>query len=193
VDSLNARALGLLRSNAFLIRTELDFILAREAHLLPSGLTWETWAPLVPHLLAIPDDSVSRRFRYGQLRLARLNWVVRLFQPTSAKTAWFYELPRLGSTASYLREMSIPLLFVFAALSLALSSMQVVLSTELDALDFPGLDGLAIKRAFVLCSLLVLVLLALLVILVVSIPAGVLVWQLSWGFLRRKRNVKNHV
>lgn len=193
--TLRASALGLLRTYALLLPAELDFILARESHLLPSSsnFTWETWAPLLPHLLSIPDSSVSPRFHYGQLRLSRVNWAVRLFRPPSAETFWFYQLPRLGSTASYLREMSIPLLFVFAALSLALSSMQVVLSTDVEVLDLlPGLDGRTIQRAFVVCALMLLVFSAFVGVAMIFIPAGVLMWQLSWGFSRRRRNVKYH-
>ncbi|KAK3372689.1 hypothetical protein B0H63DRAFT_527516 [Podospora didyma] len=175
-DSLRGMALGILRSYALLMPTELDFILAHEARLFPSDVTWEAWAPLVPYLTFIPDGSVSKRFHFGQLLLSPLNWCIRPLQPLSAESWWFYDgLARLGSTTNLLYQVFIPLIFVFAALPLR---------------ALTGLDIAAMQRVFVLCSLVVLGLLAIILLLMLLVPAAVLIAQLVWIFTRQERHTE---
>jgi len=76
-------ALGLLQSYLALVPTELDFDLARDAHLFPSGYKWEDWRALTRRVLDdYPGDSVYDhvpvRYRYGELRLTRLDKIYRL-------------------------------------------------------------------------------------------------------------------
>lgn len=154
-------ALGFVRSYARLIRYPSDFALAVEAGLIPSSspspnprpsspssnprpsspshpppgeLTYTTFSTFVQHFSDIPDADVSLRWRFGQLRLSRLNWGVRIFQPrTSTEKGFLYRIyyeQQYWQTGQLLNEFAAPFLFLFATLSLILSGMQVVLASE---------------------------------------------------------------
>jgi len=185
-------ALGFMRSYALLVRHHVDFILARESHLFPTDFKWEEWSEFIAPFRHIEDEDVANRYHYGQLRLSRLDWTVRLFRPSSAATLWFYELP-FWSTGMYVERAIAPFLFSFASLSLVLSAMQVLVSIPEEGLGFhsTGASSLAaMKLAFWTFSVMMLLLLSLVWILLFVIPVGVLVWQLSWGFKHRgKTNV----
>ncbi|KAE8158938.1 hypothetical protein BDV40DRAFT_307408 [Aspergillus tamarii] len=118
-------AMGFLRSYAFLISHPLDFILAKESHLVPEDIDWIAWSKFIQRFRELGDEQVANRFHYGQLRLSRLNWVVRIFRPQHANTLWFYHIPHWSIT-TYLSQATIPLLFIFASVSVVLSAMQVV-------------------------------------------------------------------
>ncbi|KAK0707008.1 hypothetical protein B0T26DRAFT_744075 [Lasiosphaeria miniovina] len=133
------------------------------------------WSKFISHFRHLPDESVARRYRYGQLRLSRLNWAVRIFRPQHTRTVWFYEIPH-WSISSFMSRAIVPLLFVFAGISLALSSMQVALSVPTDDPWFHGLgeSGLQnVGRAFWA--------------LLLRIPIAILVSQVSWGLARERR------
>ncbi|MCJ1242744.1 hypothetical protein MMC14_010753 [Varicellaria rhodocarpa] len=188
-------ALGFVRSYAFLIRHQSDFWLAREHHLIPEDCSWIQWSQFIVHFREIRDYEVANRYHYGQLRLSRLHWATRLFRPRSRTTAWFYEIP-LWSISSYLYELTAPLLFIFATLSLNLASMQVVLEVPVNGLNLAGIDevGLqAMRRAFWVFSIGVVFLSGFIWVLFVIIPLIVLIWQLSWGFQRRARSMDNEI
>ncbi|KAE8141856.1 hypothetical protein BDV38DRAFT_268144 [Aspergillus pseudotamarii] len=118
-------AMGFLRSYAFLISHRLDFIIAKESHLIPEDIDWIAWSKFIQRFRELGDEQVAKRFHYGQLRLSRLNWVVRIFRPQHANTLWFYHVPHWSIT-TYLSQATIPLLFIFASVSVVLSAMQVV-------------------------------------------------------------------
>ncbi|KNG46427.1 kinesin light chain [Stemphylium lycopersici] len=86
-------ALGFMRSYALLVRHHLDFVLARDAHLFPAQFEWAEWSEFIAHFRRLEDEDVAPRYHYGQLRLSRLNWAVRLFRPSIAQTKWFYMIP----------------------------------------------------------------------------------------------------
>ena len=72
-SSFQPSAIGFMRSYAFLVRSQLDFVLAQQSHLIPSELEWDKWSAFIKHFRSIDDIDVSQRFHYGQLRLSRLN------------------------------------------------------------------------------------------------------------------------
>lgn len=186
-SSDRSAAIGFMRSYSHLVQHRLDFILAQEHHLLPKYLEWVEWSTFVLHFRRIGDERVAPRYHYGQLRLSRLNWAVRIFQPPSASSVWFYEIPH-WSTASYLEDVIGPLIFVFASLSIVLSSMQVVLSVPSDRLwsDRSDTSGVrAIRQAFWVFSIMMLLLSGAIWTLMLVIPFCVLVWQLQWGYRNR--------
>ena len=153
-------AVGFLRSYAFLINNRLDFILAKDSRLIPEDVNWIKWSKFIINFRKVEDDQVAKRYHYGQLRLSRLNWVVRLFRPKHASTVWFYKIPHWSIT-EYMTRAIFPLLFVFASISLALSSMQVALSVPVDWLWFQRPDGSGLRymsRAFWVFSIGVLLL-----------------------------------
>jgi hypothetical protein len=180
-------ALGFMRSYALLVRHHLDFMLARESHLFPLKLEWEEWSEFIAHFRHIEDEEVANRYHYGQLRLTRLNWAVRLFRPSSARRKLYYELP-YWSIGMYVEQAVAPLLFLFASLSLVLSSMQVLLSVPEEGLNLNRVDASSLavmRRVFWVFSVMVLLLLGLVWVLLFVIPSGGLIRQLAWGFKNR--------
>jgi hypothetical protein len=185
-------AIGFLRSYAFLVKHQLDFILAKEAHLIPCELEWISWSKLMGSFRCNEDEQVAKRYRYGQLRISRLNWAVRLFQPQHASNGWFYEVPH-WSIIEHLTRATIPLLFLFASVSLALSSMQVALTVPADALWFRSPSSVWLSytsRAFWVFSIAILVLSLVIWLFIFCIPLVGLLWQLSWGFRKERERAK---
>jgi hypothetical protein len=177
-------ALGFMRSYALLVRYYVDFVLARDAHLFPAGFKWAEWSRFIAHFRQLEDEDVAPRYHYGQLRLSRLNWAVRLFRPSFAQTKWFYVI-YYWSTGMYVEYLIAPLVFGFASLSLVLLSMQVLLAVPDDELSWSRVDAsllLAMKRAFWVFSVMMLLLSGLMWALLFAVPAGVLIWQMTWGF-----------
>lgn len=183
-------AIGFLRSYAFLIQHHTDFTLACQHHLIPDKIDWINWSIFIAHFRPIRDYQVTNRYHYGQLRLSRLNWAVRILRPQSASTTWYYEIP-YWSTGPYMERAIAPLIFVFVTLSTILSSMQIVLSVPTDAISFTQLDISqlqALRRSFWIFSIMMLLLSCIVWILLLFVPFCVIWWQLSWGF-RNKRNL----
>jgi hypothetical protein len=74
-------AVRFLRSYAFLVRHHLDFILAKEFRLIPDYVDWIKSSNFTNHFRHSGDEQVASRYHYGQLRLSRLDWAVRIFRP----------------------------------------------------------------------------------------------------------------
>lgn len=183
-------ALGFMRSYALLVCHRLDFVLARDSSLLPAELDWDQWSEFIIHFRHLTDEEVAKRYHYGQLRLARLNWAVRLFRPSCATTIWFYERPH-WSTGWYMNQAITPLLFSFASLSLVLSSMQVLLAVPGEGLHLAHLDTsllVPMYRAFWMFSIMMLLLSGLIWLLLFAIPFCALARQLVWGFRNREKS-----
>lgn len=185
-----AVAAGFLRSYAYLVSHYSDFQIARETNLLPDGIDWIKWSIFIASFSSMEDHQVARRYHYGQLRLWRLNWVVRIFQPQGKSTSWFYEIP-YWNINSYLQRAIAPLAFVFASLSLVLSSMQVIISVPADGLGFSSMNEefnvQAIRRVFWAFSVVVLLLSGAVWTLMLILPLWAFLWQLLWGFRHRGR------
>ncbi|KAI9676588.1 MAG: hypothetical protein M1822_008302 [Bathelium mastoideum] len=185
-------SVGFLRSYAFLIEYHIDFIMAKELHLIPEDVEWIRWSKFIHSFRCLKDDHVAKRYHYGQLRLSRLNWVVRLVHPQHSSTNWFYHVPHWSIT-EYLAQATIPLLFIFASISLALSSMQVVLSVSMDGLRDLHLDEAGVRHvncAFWVFSIAILFLVGLLWVLLLGIPLVVLIWQNQWGFREHRKEAQ---
>lgn len=122
-------ALGYLRSYSFLIWHESDYLIAQRADLIPKDITYQDFRRFILPFRSIPDEYVSPRYHFGQLRLTRLNYAVRLLRPsTMGGTIFAYYHGRYWQTGDYLRRFGTPLLFFFAAFSVVLSAMQVFLA-----------------------------------------------------------------
>jgi len=179
-------ALGFLRSYDLLIQSQLDFIIAQEASLIPKDTQWVTFAKFISRFRKFDDNQVSKRYQYGQIRAGRLDWAVRIHGPQSAGTRWFYELPFFSIT-SYLEQATYPLVFAFATISLVLSAMQVALVPSAKDLGFSGLHEEAVQRAFWIFSITLILLSGITWFLFLMIPAGVLIWQTQWGWRNNRR------
>lgn len=186
-------ALGFLRSYALLIQSPLDFALAKEAHLIPhdADIDWISWAKFTAHFYGIQDGAVSKRYRFGQIRLNRLNWLLRIMQPRSSTSVWFYQ--RHTWTIGAMISSSFPvLLFAFASLSLVLSSMQVAVSIPSDGLNFAHVhvENLVIlQRAFWVFALATIIISVLTWIYIVLLPLGIFLIQVTWAI--RTKGIAN--
>ena len=88
----------------------------------------------------------------------------------------------------YVERAVAPLIFGFASLSLALSSMQILRSVPHEELGFKHLDASSLvdmRRGFWVFSAIILLLSGLVWALLFVIPFSVLIWQLAWGFRNR--------
>jgi hypothetical protein len=79
-------SIGFLRSYSLLIRHRSDYDIARSSSLIPGDFDWNQWSYFIHNFRALTDDRVAKRYHYGQLRLSRLNWAVRLFRPRTSPT-----------------------------------------------------------------------------------------------------------
>ncbi|KAJ5124175.1 uncharacterized protein N7515_008000 [Penicillium bovifimosum] len=126
---LSKSALGFLTSYIALIQYPSDFIIAQEYNLLPAELTWPQWRALVQNLLdddVMNPDRINRRYKYGELRLSRLNKIYAfhlgsLFRGYRAKYQTYQEL---------LHTYLAPITAMTVYFALVLTAMQVGLATE---------------------------------------------------------------
>lgn len=101
-----------------------------------------------------------------------------------SQTWWFYELP-YWSIMLYVEAAAVLLFFLFASISLTLSSMQVMLAAPTETLRFPSFGAAAatiMSRAYWVFSLVILLLSLLSWTLLFGVPLGIFVWQLACGF-----------
>jgi hypothetical protein len=127
--NLRPQAIGFLRSYAFLIQHRIDFDLAKNLYLIPKDVTWDSWAIFISHFRDLEDWKVSKRYRYGQIRLSRLHWLVRLTQPDAAEFSMFYVLP-YTSIGSFVSGIQGPLTFLFGSTTVLLASMQLLTASD---------------------------------------------------------------
>jgi hypothetical protein len=119
-------ALGFLRSYAHLIQYESDFRIAKDRALalLPGYISWEQWRLLRAKLLVIRDEDVSGRFRFGEIRLTRLNFWSKLL----LSKAYYHRTHR--QYGDYFASFYPPLLFLFGIVSMMLGAMQLAATVE---------------------------------------------------------------
>ncbi|KAI1337921.1 hypothetical protein F5Y15DRAFT_388322 [Xylariaceae sp. FL0016] len=127
-------AVGFLLSYTWLIGYHSDFVLAKEAGLIPGTLKWKAWTNLIADFLhnvhSLDNIQVARRYHYGELRLSRLNSMTRylpslwshggMFDQHISVPTWYQEF--FGRNFSWM-------LSVFVYMSVILSAMQVGLAT----------------------------------------------------------------
>ncbi|CAG7973165.1 unnamed protein product [Penicillium salamii] len=156
--------LGFMRSYTFLIRHKSDFDLATndENRLLPKNITYSAFVKFIMNFEGIPDESVSLRYKFGDLRLSRLNFWITIFHGRFT----YHNVH--GYYGAYFARFYGPLLFVFGVLSVVLSAMQVALAVGQPLEDGSWSVFAYICRGFATCSifcvaLIIVVLLAMLV------------------------------
>jgi hypothetical protein len=134
-------ALGFLLSYTWLITTRNDFSIAMDTTgrgpLLPEDITWKEWRELVLVMTKGSKfgkrDHVNKRYRYGELRLHRLNYVWRLspsilFSPQhSFVRGYYYGYHRYGV---FFQKNFAWLIVVFAYVTIVLTGMQVGLALD---------------------------------------------------------------
>lgn len=130
---------GFVRTYAYLVQYECDFRLAtsneNQLSLLPNEdgsnlghgsdhITFERFAKFIATFRQLPDEHVSPRYRYGELRLSRLNICARIF----LRKLTFHHID--AQWGAYLGRFLAPLLSIFAVVSVALGAMQVELGVQ---------------------------------------------------------------
>ena len=198
IDAARSLALGFLRSITYLIQRPSDLNLAHQNNLVPSDLHWPAVPAFIVHFRYVSDDEVARRYHFGQIRLSRLNLIVRLCwlsSPSSisrerevekkkrgvAAVGWFYE-PPYWSAGPYLQSITTSLAFFLATISIVLSAMQVSLRADLEISST--------KTAFRLFATIVLAATALLSTLLAVVPLFFLAWQIQWAVRQQRKRLK---
>jgi len=129
-DSLRLRkySLGFLFSYAALISHESDYFIAQEKRLLPKEVTWSGWKTLVKEILNNRKiyEQINERFKYGELRLSRLNMIYRITQLALLKG---YRA-QYSQYSSFLQDNFAWLAAAIAYLAIVLTAMQVGLATN---------------------------------------------------------------
>lgn len=133
-SELHASACGFLLSYVWLICHPSDLRSASEIGLLSSQIRWEDWVIFVDTFLSNIDydalDTVNKRYRYGELRLSRLNTIHRLThicEPRHVFRGYFYGYNRYS--VFFDRNFRWVLL-VFIYITILLTAMQVGLGTR---------------------------------------------------------------
>ncbi len=184
--ALHQSACGLLLSYTWLVRHRSDYEIAIHNHLLPANLTWESWIKLASSFLAHVDaDSltqVSPRYRYGELRLTRLNSIYRLMPAVFSFQNFSRGFMRVPTWyKAFFQKNFAWLLAVFAFISVALGAIQVGLAT----------DKLQASTAFVELSwglcILTLVVLLWVVVVIGAVWAGLFWFHLlsTWRYAKK--------
>ncbi|KAF2688348.1 hypothetical protein K458DRAFT_440040 [Lentithecium fluviatile CBS 122367] len=112
---------GFLRTYRYLIQHESDFNIAQQdgLNLIPKDVNWASFCRFSAELCHIEDSDVSGRYRYGELRLTRLN----LYAPLLLRKFHYEQVH--GQYGDFFGQLYGPVLFVFAVVSIILSAMQV--------------------------------------------------------------------
>ena len=121
---LRKAALGYMRSYFHLIKCQSDINVAKEKKLINKDLDDEALLRFLHSFKSVSDNEVTRRYRYGELRLSRINLYIKFyeFRLYYRKMHWEY--------SDYLSSFVTPFAFIFALVSAALSAMQVVLAAQ---------------------------------------------------------------
>lgn len=157
--------------------------MAKDAGLIPPALevTWENWCMFAAEVESnVAPDQVNQRYRYGELRMTRLNLICRFlkgnphgFHRGYTRYAYFFQ-----GNFSWL-------LLAFAYLTVVLAAMQTVLTSTI------GEKNVYIQRAtygfgvFSLITVLVAVVLMLLIFIIVFM--GNLLATLKHNKRRKKK------
>jgi hypothetical protein len=132
---LHKSACGLLLSYAWLVCYQSDLLLAKEIGLLPENLAWPDWIEFLDIFLdninLITLSDVNERYKYGELRLSRLNSIYRLMPPAYSLNNLFRGY-RAGSTwyDAYFARHFKWMVTAFLTLTVFLSALQVGLATS---------------------------------------------------------------
>ncbi|KAK0717566.1 hypothetical protein B0T26DRAFT_645657 [Lasiosphaeria miniovina] len=139
-------AAGFMRTYTFLIRSETDYRLANDEKLplLPFGTEqttagFEQLVNFLNQFACLTDAQVSPRYSYGELRLGRLNWLIRVL---CIRVTFFH---MHGEWGTVFMDMLAPLIAAFAILSIILAAMQVGLAAG-------SLTGPGVSQAYVSVS-----------------------------------------
>ncbi|KAI1443598.1 hypothetical protein F5Y02DRAFT_392890 [Annulohypoxylon stygium] len=160
--SLHASARGMLLSYVWLVAHRSDHAIAVAEKLIPEDVSWERWTAFAESVLAALDlramDDVDQRYKYGELRLSRLDMLTRW--PLVAWGSWsarnFVDGYMSSSTwyRAFFEQHFGWLVVGFVYVSVVLSALQVGLATDLLSKnsDFQNLGlGVTVAGLVALC------------------------------------------
>ncbi|KAH6851069.1 hypothetical protein B0I37DRAFT_414418 [Chaetomium sp. MPI-CAGE-AT-0009] len=136
---LDASARGLLLSYIWLVRDELDWVVARDARLLPEGVSWVAWRGFVEVVMGGGPGGldvnglvgVHRRFHYGELRVNRLDHLYRFSFPVNGQRLLRgYGGLLSPSYSDFFRKRFGWIIIAFAFCNTVLSALQVGLAAD---------------------------------------------------------------
>jgi hypothetical protein len=133
--TLYRNAYGLLVSYLWLLRHKSDLRIASGAGLLPVDIDWNNWVAFVTNLNIRLDSTAfceaNYRYRYGELRLTRLNTLYRLGLAgfSLQNVVYGFMSGSLRYTTFFERNFGW-ILAVFVYVTVILSAMQVALATD---------------------------------------------------------------
>ena len=114
---------------------------------------------------------------------------MRILQPSAAREKGFlhrlFYKEQFWQTGQLLNEFAAPLLFVFAALSLILSAMQVVLAAKSG--DDQG-SWRVFGEVSAWFAVVVIIVIAVVFVGLGAVMVGIWAWQFRFGYRSRKRN-----
>lgn len=144
---------GFVRTYSHLVRRRSDYDLARhpDHRLIGKNIHFSDLIQLLEAMeRRVQDQDVSPRWRYGELRLSRLNFWTRVL----LKHHNFAKV--YGQYSDYVAHFYAPILFLFGVLSVILNAMQVGLSLHQPNAGGEYLELLSrVSRVFVPLSLFV--------------------------------------
>jgi hypothetical protein len=119
-------ATGFMRTYTHLIKYEIDFEKAQSMNLIPTEkhITYEGFAMFIEAFEPLDDEVVSARYRYGEMRLTRLNWCARLY----LRKLTFHHIHAHWN--EYIGSILGPVLTIFVLVAAALNAMQVELAVQ---------------------------------------------------------------
>ena len=183
-------AVGFLQSYIYLIQHKSDFRLAKnETHrLLPKKVSYHDFIKFITAFREVQDEDVSPRYRFGELRLTRLNlWSkILLRRFTYQKVHWQY--------GAYLAQFYGPLLFIFAVLKISLSAMQVGIAALPSVRPSSWAAFVKVSQGFpVFTLILVMLLISLLLLMFLSLSFREVAFATKDLYRERKSTRRNGV
>lgn len=126
---LHASACGFLLSYTWLIRYPSDLTTAQDCSLLPWRISWNEWSSFVRDMVQ-GGFIVNDRYRYGELRLARLNTLHRLTNLTTASALYDGYLPLYDQYSNFFGRKMAWSIVAFVYINTLLTAMQLCLATN---------------------------------------------------------------
>jgi hypothetical protein len=123
-EIIRRSALGLLRSYQYLVQYESDFNIAIEKGFLPKAITWEGFSRFASDLSKIKDSDVTSRYAFGEIRLSRLNFYIKII--LGKRT--FHKVD--GQYGAYFARFYGPILFILGMASIVLNALQLEMAVE---------------------------------------------------------------
>ena len=115
--------------------------------MIPARITWNQFCNFSAEFKNIQDHETSERYRYGEIRLTRLN----IYAPILLRKGYFQRIDSQYSI--YFAQFYGPILFIFGIVSVILSAMQVEINVEQVELAVPLSAFRHASRGFSFASL----------------------------------------